>query len=99
MRLSILPVLALLQRRACVGVVALLVPLTLATGAVDTPTGSPHGGSPTPSEALPRLVIDAQGHTAIIRRLLFTADGRERAGRRCDTADCTRKTRFSAFPC
>ena len=47
------------------------------------PAGIGHPSATSPTEAVavadatPRLVLEAGGHQAIIRKLLFTADGRE----------------------
>lgn len=46
-------------------------------GAAPSQSGQQLPVAPELSETTPRLVIEAGGHTAIIRALLFTADGRE----------------------
>src|SRR5262249_7935223 len=59
-----------LLRCVLLGVGAVLLSLRPTTGAVNPQTGGQ-------SEPPPNLVIEAGGHTAIIRDLIFTADGRE----------------------
>jgi WD40 repeat protein len=59
-----------------VGIVCLASVLCLLSRLVCSSTASPTGAHAT-ADATPRLVIEAGGHQAIIRQLLFTADGRE----------------------
>src|SRR5438093_11197359 len=59
------------------GIVCLLLSWGLAIEAVQTPAGNARETNTGSAEPPPRLVIEAGGHTAIIRDLIFTADGRE----------------------
>ncbi len=57
-------------------VVVLLIPCASATAAGSNTTKSSSAAAQASGNS-PRLVLEAGGHSAIIRKLLFTADGRE----------------------
>src|SRR5215471_17147295 len=59
------------------GVVYLLLSWYLIIGAAQTPIENTRETSIPSAEPPPRLVIETGGHTALIREIIFTADGRE----------------------